>query len=339
MQRIQSISRTLLVVSLALALAACSGSAAPTNSLPTAATGVAPFTDMPTIGATQTAGMPATGATQTTGMPVMDATPAMGATPATTASATSAMGGGTTPTSGPTPTSIDLSQYPNGQLLANTEWLAAHLNDPSVRILDIRSHQEYQQGHIPNAVNIPVTTITTTINNVPFMFDRRGVQEELDNSGLTPDMIAVIYDNLGMLDASRMFWTLEYVGHKDARILDGGWNAWNADKRPVSRDDPSFQATQYPIKLVSFTLITAQELLQHLHDPSYAIVDARSPQEYSGEVLESARGGHIPGAVNLTWLNDLSGGHLVYTTQPNWQAVLQGPAVEVLSPPVRYSRC
>ncbi len=315
MQPFRSFLKILLSTSLTLTLVACASSAAPTaNNQPADTTLPVPTAAMPVTGATAampTANPSSMTATQTAGRSDESSTRTPGA---------------------PTPTPVDLSQYPNGQLLATPTWLAAHLNDPSVRIIDMRSSQAYQQGHIPGAVNIPVGDIVTTVNNVPFMFSQNGVQQALDRSGLTPDMTAVIYDDLGMLNSARMFWTLEYVGHQDARILDGGWNAWNADNGQVSTQVPQYQASQYPIQLVPSKLISEQELLQHLNDPNYIIVDARSPQEYDGSVKESARGGHIPGAINLTWLNDLTGEHLVYTTQSNWQAVLQEPEVEVYKP-------
>ncbi len=282
-----------------LALAACSNGAATSGPVPAydsrlaAATGLVPTGDLPATGGTLQA--PAAGQAAT-------------------------------------PTGVDVNRFPNAQLLTDTAWLADHMNDPSVRILDIRSQQAYNKGHIPGAVNIPVGEIVTTVNGVPFMFDQQGVQQALDRSGLTPDMTAVIYDDLGMLNAARMFWTLEYVGHADARILDGGWNAWNADYRQVSSETPNYQPSQYPIQLVPSKVVSEQELLQRLNDPNYIILDVRSPQEYTGKIKGSSRGGHIPGAINFPWLNDLTGGDAVFTTMPDWQAYLQDPDVEILRP-------
>ncbi len=344
MKHILSVLRSTTMAALILILAACASSAGPTiaptaNNSSTVPVGTVQATSIVTMGATATAPLPVTGATSNAMMPAMGITPsatmpAMGAAQTTITSVPPARptDEGTPPALVPTPTPIDLSQYPNAKILTDTTWLAAHLNDPTVRVLDVRPAQEYQQGHIPGAVNVPVSTIVATVNNVPFMFDQNSVQQALNKSGLTPDMTAVIYDNLGMLDAARMFWTLDYVGHKDARILDGGWNAWNADKRQVVTTTPQVQPSQYPIHLVSSKVITEQELLQHLNDPNYIIVDARSPEEYSGKLVDSARGGHIPGAINLTWLNDLTGDHLVDTTQPNFRAVIQEPEPKVFLP-------
>jgi thiosulfate/3-mercaptopyruvate sulfurtransferase len=122
---------------------------------------------------------------------------------------------------------------------------------------------------------------------------------------------------------------LDYVGHADARILNGGWNAWAAADGPTTTDMPDVQSTTYPLDLDDTKLVTAQELLERLDDPDVTIVDARSPQEYTGEVVLAQRGGHIPGAVNLVWLDALEGDDLVYTIQDGWQERLADESVEV----------
>ncbi len=224
------------------------------------------------------------------------------------------------------------SDYPNARLLVDTSWLADHLDDANLRVLDMRSASAYQSGHIPGAVSVPLDAIASTINQVSLEYDASKVQATLDQIGLTPDMTAVIYDDLGMMNSARMFWTLEYVGHQDARVLNGGWNAWQAANLATSTDTPTITPSSYPISPVPERLISADELLSHLDDPTYAILDARSSQEYTGEVKFSTRGGHIPGAILFSWFDTLTGGTVVPATNPNWQAALQDPDVEVFRP-------
>ncbi len=224
------------------------------------------------------------------------------------------------------------ADYPNAQLLVDTAWLTDHLDDATLRILDMRSASAYAAGHIPGAVSVPLGDIASTIDQVSLEFDGSKVQSTLDRIGLTPDMTAVIYDDLGMMNSARMFWTLDYVGHPDSRILDGGWNVWQADDLLTSTDTPDVALTDYPITLMPERLINADDLLAHLDDPDYAILDARSPQEYTGEVKFSSRGGHIPGAILFSWFDALTGGDTVPATDPNWQAELQDPDVEVFLP-------
>ena len=236
-----------------------------------------------------------------------------------------------TPTPEPSPTvpSEAISGYPNGRLLVDTEWLASHLDEPGLRIVDMRAPEDYATAHIPGAVNIPADTIVSTINNIPLEFDQDKVQAILNRSGFAPGMTVVIYDDLGMMNAARLFWTLEYVGHQDTRILNGGWNAWVADGRSTTADPTEVQPTTYPLNLDPTKIITADQIVARLDDPGDIIVDARSPQEYTGEVTLAARGGHIPTAVNLVWLEALTGGDAVYTINADWVAQLQDEDVEL----------
>lgn len=228
------------------------------------------------------------------------------------------------------------ADYPNGQLLVDTEWLAAQINqgDENLRIIDMRSPDDYAQAHIPGAVNVPVSSIASTIDGIPLEFDRQEVLDSLAAAGLEPDMTAVIYDNLGMMSAARMFWTLEYIGHKDVRLLNGGWNAWEANQDETTTEVPQYNPSPYPISLQTDKIADADYILQHLGDPNVILVDARSPDEYSGSIKYAERGGHIPGAVNLVWLDTLTGGDTVYTTEADWQEQLEDPDVEVFKPAV-----
>jgi thiosulfate/3-mercaptopyruvate sulfurtransferase len=243
------------------------------------------------------------------------------------------------PTSQPTPQgtmveqSAALTRYPNDRLLVNTNWLAERLDESTLRILDVRDTQSYNQAHIPGAVHMPLADISSTINNIPLEFDRDKVQHSLNQSGLTSTMTVVIYDDLGMMSAARLFWTLEYVGHEDVRVLNGGWNAWIAEDRPTTTDVPQVEPGNYPLRLDASKIATADYVLNNLKNPGVILVDARSPQEYTGEVKLADRGGHIPGAVNLVWLDALTGGDTDYAIYSDWQEQLRDEDVEVFKSP------
>ena len=223
-------------------------------------------------------------------------------------------------------------RYTNADLLVSVEWLAEHLTDPTVRVIDMRAPEAYAAAHIPGAVNVPVDMISSTVNEIPGEFDQAEVEQTLGDIGLEKDMTAVIYDDLGMILSARMFWTLEYVGHPDVRVLDGGWNAWQEAEHETTDAVPEFEATDYTLDLQANRLVTAEQVLAVLGDPDVVIVDARSPQEYSGEVMLAERGGHIPGAVLFSWLDALTGGDVVYTTESNWADELRDEDVEVFAP-------
>lgn len=238
--------------------------------------------------------------------------------------------------SAPAPVTAESAQqgegYPNAGLLVDTAWVAERTADPTVRIIDVRPADTYVAGHVPGAVNVPVGEIASTINGIPFEFDGDEMQATLNRIGLTPSMPAVVYDNLGMMDAARMFWSLELVGHSDVRLVDGGWNAWVAEGLETSMEVPNVEPTEYPVEVDSSKLATVDQVLDRLDDPNVVILDARSPQEYTGEVELADRGGHIPGAVHFAWLAALTGGDTVFATDPDWRTELQDDDVEVFRP-------
>jgi len=195
------------------------------------------------------------------------------------------------------PTAEVVAGYPNSQLLVDTVWVAAHLDDPTVRLVDVRSAEVYAAEHIPNAVNVTLDDIASTINEIALEFDGEKVAAALGQASITPETTVVIYDDLGMMSAARLSWTLEYVGHRDARVVNGGWNAWVAQGRPVTAEVPQVMPGTYPITPDPSKLANADYILERLEDPSVVLMDARSPEEYTGEVAFSERGGHIPGAV------------------------------------------
>lgn len=225
----------------------------------------------------------------------------------------------------------EMTTYPNADLLVDPTWVAAHVDDSTVRLIDMREPTAYNAGHIPGAVNLPIEAIISTVNGVPFEFDVNKVKPALEGIGLSPEMTAVIYDDLGMMNSARLFWTLDYVGHIDARILNGGWNAWNAENRPVTTVKPDVRRSNYSVRLESGRLVTAEQVLERLDDPKTVIVDARGSEEYSGAVRLAAHAGHIPGAVLFAWFDALDG-ELVSTTKPDWAAHLQDADVESFKP-------
>lgn len=221
--------------------------------------------------------------------------------------------------------------YPNADLLVDVDWLADNLDTENLRLVDMRPRESYMTAHIPGAVHLPVSDIITTVNDIPFEFDEDIVQSALRDIGLTEDMTVVVYDSLGMMNSARLFWTLEYVGHEDVRVLNGGWNAWQASDGETSTQVPEYRSTEYMLDLQPDRIIGAEMLLERLDEPDVVVVDARAPAEYTGEFSFSDRSGHIPGAVNLVWSDALTGGDTVYVTNSEWREELRDDDVEVFA--------
>jgi thiosulfate/3-mercaptopyruvate sulfurtransferase len=211
----------------------------------------------------------------------------------------------------PTTQPAATAAYGNPQLLADVNWVAAHLNDTQVALIDLRPTGQYSAGHIPGAVQLNLSAVLTTVDGVPSqVVDAATIANVLGSRGIKPDTTVVIYDNASSLDAARLFWTLQYYGQKDVRILDGGWSAWKTSGQTISTDTPQITPADYPVPQPNADLrVDANWVLASLKDPKVVLIDARSPAEYAGTNVQAAHGGHIPGAINIEWTRNLTNGY------------------------------
>ena len=199
--------------------------------------------------------------------------------------------------------------YGNPQLLVDAQWLAVHVNDPDLRIIDMRnSPEEYAAGHIPGAVHLQVNQIRLALKESGFaMPPDYEIEERLGQLGITKETMVVLYDDQGGLNASRLFFTLEYAGHKKAALLNGGLMKWVAEGRALSKTPVQVNRTVYQVHAETRRVAPATWIAANLGKPNLALVDARSRAEFRGEDLRAKRGGHIPGAVNIEWTQNLAG--------------------------------
>ena len=203
--------------------------------------------------------------------------------------------------------------YANAWLLVSGEELAAHLGEGGIRLLDARPAEQYAVGHIPGAANLPLAEITRTVNGVPEMLAPLAeLEQALGQRGVLQEAQAVIYDDFGGIQATRLFWALDALGHPRVSVLDGGWALWQREGRPISRGVPTLETLRYPGEARPDRVADRAWVQAHLQDPAVLLVDARSPAEFAGEVpgRDIKRPGHIPGAVNVEWVRNLT------TTEP-----------------------
>ncbi len=196
-------------------------------------------------------------------------------------------------------------------LLVDTAWLAAHLKDANLRIVDMVTEPEaYQKAHVPGAVylNVNDSRVGVPAGGFRLPTTEKGARL-LGALGLTPDTQVVIYDDTGGLNAARLFFTLDVFGHARVSLLDGGIQAWLRAKRPVTTEISKVAHTDYRPALRTERVASAEWVRDHLGDSTIALVDARSPAEYEGKDVRAKRGGHIPGAVNIEWRQ---------TIRPDW---------------------
>jgi thiosulfate/3-mercaptopyruvate sulfurtransferase len=198
--------------------------------------------------------------------------------------------------------------YPNSQFLVEPAWLAQHLKDANLRIVDMRTDsKDYDEdGHIPGAVYLSVSSIRTPVETGGFRLPSKSEGEKILGSlGITRDATVVIYDDAGGLHASRLFFTLDVFGHQKMALLNGGIQAWKKAGLPLPHDVPKVAPRSYRSKVDLNRVATAEWIVQNLKNPSLALVDARTPKEFRGEDVRAKRGGHIPGAKNIEWMQNL----------------------------------
>ena len=204
----------------------------------------------------------------------------------------------------------DHTQYANPEVLVTTQWVADHLNSSSVRIVE--SDEDvllYDIGHIPGAIKLDWHTDLQNPVERDFV-DQAGFEELLSNNGISNDTTVVFYGDRNNWYACYTFWLFKYYGHADTRIMDGGRAKWEAENREYSGAVPSYQKTVYTAKPANDSIRAFRDdVLGFVKSGSRALVDVRSPQEYTGEVIHmmgypqegAQRGGHVKGARNIPW--------------------------------------
>ncbi|NLG96230.1 MAG: sulfurtransferase [Chloroflexi bacterium] len=199
--------------------------------------------------------------------------------------------------------------YVHSEALVETEWVAEHLNDPNIRVIESdEDYLLYETGHIPGALK--VDWFTTLQHPVRRDFLTREEFEDLcSRLGITNDTTVVFYGDKNNWFACYSFWLFEYYGHEHLKIMNGGRAKWIAEGRPLTRDVPQYPQTSYKSKGIKPEIRAFRDdVMEHLQKKG-PLVDVRSPQEYTGELLHmpnypqegAQRGGHIPGAINIPW--------------------------------------
>jgi thiosulfate/3-mercaptopyruvate sulfurtransferase len=205
---------------------------------------------------------------------------------------------------------MSTSAYAHPEALVSTDWLAEHLDDPNVRIVE--SNEDpllYDTGHIPGAIKIDWTTDLNDPVKRDYL-DSAHFAELLSSKGIANDSFVVFYGDKNNWWATYAFWVFQLFGHTKAAILNGGRKKWIDEGRPLTRDVPSYPRTEYKAPPRDDKTIRAfrDEVLRHVQNNG-TLVDVRSPAEYTGERLHmpeypnegALRGGHIPGAKNIPW--------------------------------------
>ena len=203
-----------------------------------------------------------------------------------------------------------MAEYANPNVLVSTQWAADNLNNPNVRLVEVDvDTAAYDTGHIPGAVgwNWKHDLETQVVRNIA---GKDELEELLSRAGISNDTTVILYGDNNNWFAAYALWLLHHYGQTGAKLMNGGRKKWTDEGRPLTTDVPSYARGSYRVGQPDATIRALRDqVLQAVGKSGVALVDVRSPREFSGELLSpenlpqegSQRGGHIPGAKNIVW--------------------------------------
>jgi thiosulfate/3-mercaptopyruvate sulfurtransferase len=204
--------------------------------------------------------------------------------------------------------------YPRPEALVETEWLAAHLDDPQVRIVDASfklpgitptAREDYDRGHIPGAVFFDIDDIAARGTSLPHMIPSPELfARKMEGLGIGDEDRVVVYDSAGLSSAGRAWWMLRLFGHPHVTLLNGGLPKWQAEGRPLVTAVPTPPQRRLTVRFDPALVRGKRALLDNLSSRREQVVDARAAGRFEGTAEETRPGlrrGHIPGSCNLPY--------------------------------------
>lgn len=186
--------------------------------------------------------------------------------------------------------------------LVEADQLEQALGTDSLLVVDVGDETAYAQHHVPGAVNLPYRALVIAKPPAMGLLPGEGrLSEIVSFLGITPDTHVVAYDNEGNAKAGRLLWTLDAIGHGRSSLLNGGLHAWVNEGHPAERTSNRAKGAATTAARHPDVIADKAYILDRLQAPDVVVLDTRTPKEYAGEDVRAARGGHIPGAVNLDW--------------------------------------
>jgi|HubBroStandDraft_6_1064221.scaffolds.fasta_scaffold177050_2 thiosulfate/3-mercaptopyruvate sulfurtransferase len=204
--------------------------------------------------------------------------------------------------------------YAHPEALVGTEWLAAHLDDPHVRVVDSSfklpgitptAREDYDRGHIPGTVFFDIDDIAEPGASLPHMVPSPELfARKMEGLGIGDDDRVIVYDSAGLSSAGRAWWMLRLFGHRNVALLDGGLPQWKADGRPLETAVPNPPLRRFTARFDPALVRDKHALLDNLATRREQVVDARAAGRFAGVAEETRPGlrrGHIPGSRNLPY--------------------------------------
>jgi thiosulfate/3-mercaptopyruvate sulfurtransferase len=195
--------------------------------------------------------------------------------------------------------------YAHPEQLVEPEWVAAHAFDNGIRVIDMRQNG-YAEGHVPGAVYVAPGSIRDPKNPPTFLPTPASLADTMRQLGIDDTTRVIVYDERGGIYAARLWWLLNYFGHSNVALMNGGWIKWTAEHRPVTTEVRSFRfqpaSGTFTPKPAPHWVATAADVVASIDKPGVRIVDARTAGEIEGRDLRGIRrGGFVPSSIPVYW--------------------------------------
>ena len=198
-------------------------------------------------------------------------------------------------------------QYTRETLLTTASELQRKLGAKNLCIIDVRPAEDYANGHIPGATHFDLFGLSLIdTSDAPLKAFMFMIHHVLELRGVSESKEVVFYEDNSGMRAARGLWFLEYYGHPNVKMLDGGFRAWKAAGAPIVTDATPPKAASFKIAERRDVLASTDDVLRSLDQKQIAILDTRSVGEYLGTHVRAARGGAIPGAVHIEWTDNIA---------------------------------
>jgi thiosulfate/3-mercaptopyruvate sulfurtransferase len=200
-------------------------------------------------------------------------------------------------------------KYTRETMLTTVAELEKKLGAPNLCIIDTRPAEEYARGHIPGAGHFDLFGLSLIdTSDAPLKAFMFMIHHVLELRGVSEAKEVIFYGGNSDMRAARGLWFLEYFGHPNVKMLDGGFKAWQAAGAPVATDTVAPKEAKFKISERRDVLATAEDVLRSLDRKDIAILDTRSEGEHRGTHVRAARGGAIPGSIHIEWTQNLDAG-------------------------------
>jgi len=240
---------------------------------------------------------------------------------------------------------IQTAPHTKEDVLVSIDWVAQHLTDPSIRVVEVDvDTKAYQESHVPHAIGWAWDTqLCDTLRRD--IIPKESFEKLMGEAGIDNATTVVLYGDNNNWFAAWAFWQLKIYGHRDVRLMNGGRKKWIAERRDLSTDVPRPAPKTYHANAPDYTIRAfLPDVMKASAERAILLVDVRSPQEYTGELLAPPglpetcqRGGHIPGAKNIPWgkaCNDDG----TFKSVEELRALYEGAGITGEKPVVAYCR-